>query len=427
MDTKVEPVEERKFIFVDVGHNNNKFWHIAMYPDNSVQVEWGRVGEVGSKQTKRFVDSLAAQKFFNSKCGEKERKGYTPQKTMGAMPIRVTGRLREIAMKEIEGDDHTQKLVDYLVKVNIHQIEATTNIRFNAGTGAFTTPLGVVTEEGIREAQALLKQMGDHVVQHEWDSSNFMGLINNYMRIVPQNIGRGKPDPRALYPDITAIQEQQQILDSLKVSLQNAEQHENNAVPRMFRVKLTLIPDDGATGSTEFRRILRKYRESLNQRHVAARLNLKRIYRIEIAGMTEAYENDGAKLNNIMELWHGTRAANLLSMMKGGYVIPRNGGSIAITGRMFGDGVYFSDQSTKSLNYAYGYWGGGRYDSNCYMLLNDVAMGKYYIPRRSFTGNCPSGYDSTFAKAGQSGVINNEMVVYRTSQINPKFLCEFGA
>ena len=32
------------------------------------------------------------------------------------------------------------------------------------------------------------------------------------------------------------------------------------------------------------------------------------------------------------------------------------------TGRMFGNGVYFSDQSTKALNYAYGYWGGGDRD-----------------------------------------------------------------
>jgi hypothetical protein len=35
-------------------------------------------------------------------------------------------------------------------------------------------------------------------------------------------------------------------------------------------------------------------------------------------------------------------------------------------------------------------------------------------------------YDSTFAKARWSGVINNEMIVYDTRQINPKYLVEFS-
>ena len=36
------------------------------------------------------------------------------------------------------------------------------------------------------------------------------------------------------------------------------------------------------------------------------------------------------------------------------------------------------------------------------------------------------GYDSTFAKADASGVANNEMIVYDTQQICPRFLVEFG-
>jgi poly [ADP-ribose] polymerase len=109
--------------------------------------------------------------------------------------------------------------------------------------------------------------------------------------------------------------------------------------------------------------------------------------------------------------------------LKNGYIIPKASGSIAITGRMFGDGIYFSDQSTKSLNYASGYWGGGR-SQRCFMIFNDVAMGREHIPRSSIR-SIPRGYDSCFAKAGQSGVMNNEMIVYRTSQVKPTFLCEF--
>lgn len=125
-----------------------------------------------------------------------------------------------------------------------------------------------------------------------------------------------------------------------------------------------------------------------------------------------------------MRLWHGTRAHNVLSILKGGLIIPTSAGGYTITGRMFGDGVYFSDQSTKSLNYAYGYWGGGSRDHNCFMLLAKVAMGKAYTPPGP-TQRLPAGYDSMFAKGGRSGVQNNEMIVYKLPQAHLSYLCEF--
>ena len=112
--------------------------------------------------------------------------------------------------------------------------------------------------------------------------------------------------------------------------------------------------------------------------------------------------------------------------MKSGLIIPKSSGSIQITGRMFGDGLYFSDQATKSLNYSYGYWDGGSKDDNCFMFLADVAMGKIHTPSGPTSSLPKKGYDSTFAEAGKSGVMNNEMIVYRTSQANLRYLIEFA-
>ena len=113
-------------------------------------------------------------------------------------------------------------------------------------------------------------------------------------------------------------------------------------------------------------------------------------------------------------------------LLKSGLIVPKAGGSVQITGRMFGDGVYFSDQSTKSLNYSYGFWDGKSRDNNCFMFLADVAMGKYHIPGGGYgMRSIPSGHDSCYAKAGTGGVRNNEMIVYRTSQANLRYLVEF--
>jgi len=58
------------------------------------------------------------------------------------------------------------------------------------------------------------------------------------------------------------------------------------------------------------------------------------------------------------------------------------------------------------------------------MFLVDVAMGKEYLPTYSGNGK-KAGYDSCWAKPGQSGVYNDEQIVYRTSQANIRYLIEF--
>ena len=60
------------------------------------------------------------------------------------------------------------------------------------------------------------------------------------------------------------------------------------------------------------------------------------------------------------------------------------------------------------------------------MFLSDVAMGKYYVPSGPSSNLPKKGYDSTFAKAHKSGVMNNEMIVYKLNQCNLTYLVEFG-
>jgi len=113
-----------------------------------------------------------------------------------------------------------------------------------------------------------------------------------------------------------------------------------------------------------------------------------------------------------------------LSILKGGLVIPPSSSS-HVTGRMFYNGIYFSDQSTKALNYATSFWGSsdiGRY----FMFMADVSMGKYYVPSGPRSCLPPAGYDSYFAQGRKSGVQNNEMIVFKTSQVNLRYLVEFG-
>lgn len=424
-------IKRAKYILSDVDRNNNKFWEITQYDDNSCLVVWGRVGDRGQSKRQQFGAPTLADRFFQTKCREKEKKGYEHQRTIGAhvgthapaMPAPT--EIKRVAAAEIATDPLTTKLVERLVEANVHNILSAvdSSVTYDASRGTFSTPLGPIDQSAIDDARSTLISMAPFVEAADFRNRAYIQLINHYLRVVPQKVGR-KLDPETLYPDLAAIQNQNQTLDALEASLKMATAPPDGAAdpaprPRTFEARLALVE----TGKI-IDRLKKFYKSTWQAVHQSSSLDVKTVYEVEISGMARAFDEDGAKLDNIWELWHGTKTANLLSIIKSGFLLPgRTPG--AVTGAMFGRGIYASDQSTKSLNYASGYWSGRR-DSNCFMFLIDMAMGTYYVPPHSMSNLPKPGYDSTFAKGRESGVMNNEMIVYRTSQVRPKFLVEFS-
>ena len=338
--------KEARYIYTDIGNNNNKFWNILLFEDGACETKWGRVGEQG--QSKRFDSYSEVQ--FESKCREKQGKGYRPQKTVGnpasALSIQ-SENLAELAKNQIQSNSpETLALVGWLAKINIHNILQSTSLQYDESRGTFSTPLGIVTEDGIAEARTLLSHIGSYVHQNDYDHPDFIKILNDYLMLVPQSVGRAKPDPRRLYPDVEAVRAQNNILDSLATSLQlaliPAEETETAPHPQLFEAKLNLVKERSV-----IERISKKYRSTLQSRHLCAHLAVKSVFSVEIASMTRAFEAEGRRIGNVQELWHGTKAFNLLSILKSGFHIPPSNAGY-VTGRLFGNGIYFSDQSTKS-------------------------------------------------------------------------------
>jgi poly [ADP-ribose] polymerase len=425
-------LREARYIKADVKQNNNKFWYITENDNATCVVQFGRVGGNGATKTHAFPSQPHAMRFYESKCREKEgdRKGYRKLQVIdsvnGVSADSVANhKLEKIAAEQIQSDcPRTRELIRFLTQANVHNILSATTMQYDVDKGLFRTPCGIVTKAGIDQARQLLSQISDFVARRALRGKAYAQILNDYLMLIPQKVGR-QLDPQTLYPDLDAVHKQNAILDSLEASLQTAlakpEDEDESTPTKLFEVKLHLVQR-----TKEIARIDQKYRATLQKMHACAHLNVRTVYEVEIASMACPFREKGRALGNVKELWHGTRASNLLSILKSGFVIPPSNAPFC-TGRMFGNGVYFSDQSTKSLNYAYGYWGGGRRDDNCFMFLAEVALGKSYVPD-SPGGRLPMpGFDSTFAQAGKSGVVNNEMIVYETSQINPRFLVEFAA
>jgi poly [ADP-ribose] polymerase len=210
------------------------------------------------------------------------------------------------------------------------------------------------------------------------------------------------------------------ILDSLETSLIGVSSSSEIKEEKVFNVKIDLLED-----GKEIDRINAFYNSTRQSMHACNHLKIKSIYTVEIGHIKSNYESNPIT-ENIMELWHGTSKSHLLSILKSGLKIP-NGKGAVLNGANFGYGIYMSDQSTKSLNYSHGYWSGTR-DNNCFMFLCDAKMGKILYPRYTdgLLHQKLNGHDSVWCKPSNvSTLANNEMIVYKESQCNLKYLCEF--
>jgi poly [ADP-ribose] polymerase len=433
-------VREEKYIKSDLRNNNNKFWYIEVYDDGTVVTKYGRVGDKGQQRSKSFGSVSAAESFAEKKIKEKLRAGrngeiaYRPLNVVdGAVTSNIkvknvtSSNLENIAQSQIRtgGNPIVSQLITKLTKDNAHQITTATGgrVTFNDVTGLFSTALGVVTQDNIDDARNTLSDIGDLVAAQNY-SERLKDLTNDYLMLVPQDIGRRRLEVSNFWSDLNKVKAQSQIVDALQTSYitattdPKAKKTVDKPMEQVFDVQLDLI-EDAATR----KKIEKMYGATRQSVHACQHLGVKRIYAVKISTVDDAFQADGAKMKNIWQLWHGTRSSNLLSILKGGLIIPP-ASSGHCTGRMFGNGIYASDQSTKALNYAAGYWHGTR-DNNCFMFLLDMAMGNYHVPTGPSRNLPLKGYDSTFAKANQSGVRNNEMIVYSTSRVNLNYLVEF--
>lgn len=414
----------------DVDHN--KAWHGFLHDNGDVVVEWGRVGKKMQSKTHHGAGAGKLATLKKQKLG----KGYKPQRTVaGTINGQASGKalsgggdLRAKAIADIGGSADVKALVGDLVDANIHTITGASSITYNRATGSFETPLGLVTPDGIADARKLLDDIAPFTQTRDWDNRKYIRAVNEYMEIVPTDVGMKRGWHRTIFAPNDALAKQNDILDALDAALLNATTTPMTTTPmtktaeqRVFEVKLDLLDKDKPAWS----KIHKFYQDTKGSHRDVGSLDVKRIFKVRIPTIYAAFQKDGKKVGGIVQLWHGTKMSNLLSILKIGLIIPPTH-SGHVTGRMFGNGLYFSDQSTKSLRYATNAWGGGGNTKRTFMFMADVAMGKPYTPSSwSSTMTPKQGYDSVFAKAGQSGVQNNEMIVYRTSQADLCYLIEF--
>lgn len=415
-------VESKKFIWSEVETNHNKFWEIILYDNNDVKTNWARVGN--DPQSKTF--SGAGKSFMEKKIREKLSKGYSEARIIstentGSMstPMVAVNNLHEIAKSQLLKSTKSpvlDKLIERLVKSNVHRITSSTNIVLNDATGLFQTPLGIVTPDAIIEARTILADTIPFVKKGNY-GIDLNKLVGKYLRLIPQNIGM-KFNVQSILPNVDAIQKQGDILDSLEASYKAITSSKKStdttktADEQVFKVEL-----DVETGR-DAGRLERWFENSKKSQHGYNSIKVKNVFKVRIDEMSSAFHSD-----NITEVFHGTSEANCLSILKSGLKTSPPS-TAAIAGKMWGSGVYGAINSSKSLGYTYGRWGQSSGESG-WLFICQFSMGKVHYPKGY--GNCnrpPSGHDSVWATVSNTGLNHDELIVYQNNRVNVTHLIE---
>lgn len=440
------------FNYFDPVANSNKFY-VAEVDSNSkgeyrFLATYGRVGSKGQICAKAFNSLSAAKSAMQTKVNEKKKKGYVQVDmavgTQGSEQAKnrincdgtgvgTTSKSNNDSKDKKTIHVNKIKLADNIVDLILRIYEEANSAVLRTATGSATktgaSPLGNLGINTINDGRLILSQIAQ--IQkgrklgelNNWEVRDITQLAIKYYTIIPHVVS-SKIDMQYMLTDLTTnLDREFDILQLYEDSLRVLSTMDLDApLERKYKdlnCNLTTVNDE------TWKRVEKFIRSTALPQHHGYNLNVRNVVGVN---QLKAPEFDG-HYGNIQELFHGSRSANIVGILSSHLRLPNTlSAGIHKTGAMFGDGIYFASNSTKSANYSFGSWGGGRNRHNsAYLFIADVALGKQkiYHDACSYLRKAPDGYDSVWGKpTGHSWLKNHEYIIYRENQCKIKYIVE---
>ena len=357
----------------DIVNNCNKFLVLQLIHRASevffVYTRAGRVGQSGSQSAECFMDKGDAVKhfsdLFHSKTGVK---WDSRQDDATLHKGKYQYVYQDTADDEVEDKDKitaVPAVVSPMVSDFIELIydpklyaQSTQSYRFNSNK----LPLGSLSRTQLSKAGKvldnilkLLKKKGKKAVDLKDDgvvvsksgggsgggADEVSQLSSMFYTLIPTTVSKLKPIET---PE--QVQEKLELLELLEnLSYTSTTSMVNTDVVGKYLnldTKLTHVTDAHEIG------LIRSYLDSNKGATHHWKLKINNIYSIDKA-TEKAHFAKWNSLHNRQLLWHGTGIANAVGILKTGFRINPTG--VVYAGKMFGDGLYFANASSKSAGY----------------------------------------------------------------------------
>lgn len=423
-------LQKHSLNFFDVKKNSNKFYTLELHQcDNYFRIftDYGRLGASSTKQQRRTSDLGAAQREYQSILKSKLKKGYKEvelaQSSTGsnkAKELIDTNEIKTTKVKKVKSS--LKKPVQEFVTQIFREAEQQLNY-FARGENDQSkgSPLGKLTTKQINKGRIILQDISNIINKKPHVSvDDVIDLSNEYYGNIPRAFGRRITPDLVAIKSLAEINDQMQILKFYEDSLRMGDIIFNDNIDEQYE---TLNSEIGvlAKNTKVYKELVDYVVSSQSHRH-GVNLDVKRIFTVQQKNAPLFDDSVGNK----KLLFHGTRSANVPGILSTNIKLPNQLKGVYITGAMFGPGIYFADQSTKSSQYACAKFGGkvNQY-STAFLFVSEVALGRIKEEKHAnYYHKPPAGYDSVKGVAGPS-LLHNEYIIYNENQHQLKYIIEF--
>lgn len=427
-------IQKKTLNMLDAIANSNKFYTIELHENNNnyrIFTEYGRTGNSSVKEVRFPISLLEAQKEFDKIVKSKIKKGYREVELIQS----TTGSNKAKEVIELRDADQKIKTVNIIkTKSNLHpkiqdfikQIYAESNQKFSylttgqVGSGNANV-LGTLSIVQIEKGRKILQEIADTInLKKQVNISDVIKISNEYYSNIPRAFGRKITPEQIAIKTLEKINEEMDVLKFYEDSIRLGDiTYDTENIDKQYEALKSEI--DLLNDQNKYDKIVH-YVNSTESQHHGVRLVVSNIFIVNQKNAPKFNGNCG----NVKELFHGTRSANMPGILSSYLKLPNQLKGVYITGAMFGPGIYFADQSTKSSQYSCSRFGGttNKYNS-AFMFLAEVALGKikeeYYS---AYHYDAPKGYHSVKGVMGRS-LLHNEYIIYKENQQQLKYIIEF--
>jgi poly [ADP-ribose] polymerase len=356
-----------------------------------IQVKYGRVDQSCIEITKPLHQ-------WSSLVKSKIKKGYVDVTEFVAVVKDDKQQANNIVYTQELYDIFLKKMMDY---------------RDGLVSATYTVKATQVTRRQLEQAQIYINDLAQ--IGEDYDIQHVNDLLLKLYTVIPRYMRKVQD---YLLPNITLnklVEQEQDKLDALSSQVIEdinndieacSEQSIINTIASTLNISIEVVKD---------------YPEDV--KYITKQLGnrIKGLFKVVIEKHKQKYYNY-LEINNKdttkghRHLIHGTRCSSVIPIIEQGLKIRPTANS-HFSGKIYGEGNYFSEVTSKSLGYT-------GYDNDKVLLIYKVYVGNPFVYKGWYKGNdfnlCydelkQRGYDSTFVEAG-NGLLNSEIIVYKEEQ-----------
>jgi poly [ADP-ribose] polymerase len=368
--------------------NHNKYYEMQETSE-CIQVKYGRVDSSCIEITKPLYQ-------WNSLIKSKLKKGYKDVTEFVAVVKDSNNVTNNIVYTQELYDIFLKKMMDY---------------RDGLVSTTYSVKATQVTRRQLEQAQLYINDLAQ--VGEDYNTQHVNDLLLKLYIVIPRYMRKVQD---YLLPNISLnklVEQEQDKLDALASQViedVNSDIETCNDVPIINTIASTLnITID----------VVKDYPEDI--KYITKQLGnrIKGLFKVDVPKHKDKFNQYVGNFKHDFDsrhLIHGTRCSSVIPIIEQGLKI-RPSGNFSFSGKAYGEGIYFSEVTSKSLGYT-------GYDNDKVLLIYKVFVGNPYVYKGWYRGNDfeltydqlkQRGYDSTFVEAG-NGLLNSEIIVYREEQ-----------